>query len=373
MAQIQNLQNIELLSTKFLRKEEVDPLRIGSFEVTGDVDIGGDLDVTGTTDVDDIDVGGDLDVTGTTTVDDLDVGGDLDVTGSITGISHSDLDDLDADDHDSAANGYVLREADATVEDNHLVIWDGTGGRNIQNSNLYISSDNLHDVNTIYANGNLYASWGGRYTGIGEVSIELGSGGDTGGYSFIDFWAEGDGGDHDARIYVSGGSGAAGSGEGVMAITAKGGIDLRADDDEVEVYGNLEVKSTYDYYHGAYIGYIYHPITAVEILDTSTSTDTSRNQIDVSAYGIPVNAKALNVRITVADSGSEANDCYVVFWDAASGGNSTGTFSAMPVDDRLGRYTAVLNCGSNGDIWWTAQASGASTLDIVVYCTGYWL
>jgi hypothetical protein len=419
MAQIKNYQQLELLSTNFIRRDETDPLRLASLEVAGNVDIGGDLDVTGTT----------------------------------SGIDHGELDGLDDDDHDGATYGYILREPNAGVLNNYLTIWDGIGGRNLKQVNLftnagsdlfvggtlhvdwdgdlktiiggnyielgydgktggisyldfwaegdggdydarilvdggtastgygemditargglnlYVSPDDLYVNNNIEAVGNITASYGGRYSIMTEDSLQIGVDSTTGDYSLIDFWGDGDGGGYDCRIYVDGGTATASYGE--MVITARGGLDLEVWPNDVYVDNDIDVK--YDIKKDGTIGYIYHPITAVEILDTSSSTDTTRNQIDVSTDGIPTSAKALNVRIAVRDSGSAANDCYVVFYNAAAGGSTTGTFSPMPVNDRYGRYTAVLNCGSNGDIWWTAAASGSNTLDITVTCTGYWL
>ena len=428
MAQIKNYQQLELLSTNFLRRDETDPLTIASLDVVGNVDIGGDLDVIGTitgldhgdldglgdddhndatngyvlrepnagvtdnalvrwdgiggrnlqnsgvilTDtnnmsgINDLDVGGTLGVTGLATVDDLNIGGDLDVTGNTSGIDHGDLDGRGDDDHNDATNGYILREPNAGVENNHLAIWDGTGGRNLKNSSTYISGDHL------YCDGWIYSDYDAtQYTKIGGNNIELGAPGKAGGTSYVDFHGDPTESDYDARIYVSGGTGTTGYGE--MTLTARGGINLTVSPNDVYINNDIKIASTGDYYHGTYVGYIYHPCNAVKVLDISTSDDTSRNIIDMSGKGFPTAMQAVNVRIAVQDSGANANDCYVVFYDASAGGNTTGTFSPMPAVDRYGRYTAILNCGSNGDIWWTAEASGTSTLDIVAYVTGYFI
>lgn len=52
---------------------------------------------------------------------------------------HGALAGLGDDDHNDATNGYMLREADSSVVDNTLVRWDGTGGRNVQESSVILN------------------------------------------------------------------------------------------------------------------------------------------------------------------------------------------------------------------------------------------
>ena len=358
MAQIKNYQQLELLSTNFLRRDETDPLTIASLDVFGNVDIGGNLDVTGT-----------LGVTGLATVNDLDVGGNLDVIGSTSGIDHGGLDGLGDDDHNDATNGYILREPNAGVEDAHLVLWHGTGGRNLINSSAYMSGDHL------YCDGWIYADYDAtQSTKIGGNSIELGSPGTAGGASYIDFHGDPTESDYDARIGVSGGTGTTGYGE--MTLTARGGINLSVSPNDVYINNDIKIASTGDYYHGTYVGCIYHPLSSeVEVLNTSTSSDSSANQIDMSTKGMPTSPMpvAYNLKIAIRDSGSASHESYIELQSTSAGG-TYGSWTCPSVDDWWGRFGGItFNCDTNGDIWWTANASGASTLDIKINVNGYWL
>lgn len=70
--------------------------------------------------------------------------------------NHKDLAGLELDNHDSTTNGYQLRELDSTVTDNALARWDGTTGRNQQNSAVIVDdSDNVTGVAALTMSGNL--------------------------------------------------------------------------------------------------------------------------------------------------------------------------------------------------------------------------
>lgn len=360
MAQIKNYQQLELLSTNFIRRDETDPLTVASLSVIGSTSgiDHGDLDGLG-----DDDHSQYLNTTRHDTTTRHTLG---------TVVPHDDhglLSGLGDDDHNGATYGYILREPNNNVSDNAIVRWDGVGGRNVKNSANAI----LEDGGNLTLNGDLIVDNDGTTkTLIGRNYIELGYDGVTGGESYIDLWGGGSNTDYDARIHVNGGT--ASAGYGAMTITARNGIDLIATSDEVYVDGNLDVSTSYNRYHGTYVGYIYHPLSSNTILLSLTNSGTVTNQqIDVSTKGLPSTIKAINLKVVCRDSGSAANDTYIEIYQTSSGGGATISFSPMPVNDRYGRYGGIMNCGSNGDIWYSIAASGTSTFDVTVECLGYWI
>ncbi len=87
---------------------------------------------------------------------------------------------------------------------------------------------------------------------------------------------------------------------------------------------------------------------------------------------IPSDARALLIRLLCRDSGSAATSgLYVIL----SGDGTNGAFAVRPsgkANDDYADGTADVPC-TNGDIWYRVEASGTNTMDIWLYCFGYWI
>jgi hypothetical protein len=115
------------------------------------------------------------------------------------------------------------------------------------------------------------------------------------------------------------------------------------------------------------------PLTSTDFTGDLFST-TAKTLIDLSTvFGTPANIKAIDVRVTVRDSASSgATDCWVIL--SPNNTSSSGkVFSCFPVNDRYNRLGGMVNCNSDGDIYYQVSASGASTLTLTIEIWGYWL
>lgn len=147
----------------------------------------------------------------------------------------------------------------------------------------------------------------------------------------------------------------------------------------VSALGNFRAFGDYTVSRGGsdYTGYIYVPLTTPL---TSTSwdgdprSDTAKTLIDLSAvFGVPAGVAAISVDVALRDSGSGGTDCR--FW---LGDDNTATsgqaFVPMPVNDRFNFYAgSIVACNANGDVYYQVDASGAGTMDVWIYITGYWI
>ena len=88
---------------------------------------------------------------------------------------------------------------------------------------------------------------------------------------------------------------------------------------------------------------------------------------------IPATAKALLIRLECADSGSAATaDLYVALYGSAAA--ATPNLAVRPsgkANDDKQTGSGVLPC-TDGDIWYRVNASGATTMDIWLWCYGWW-
>ena len=89
---------------------------------------------------------------------------------------------------------------------------------------------------------------------------------------------------------------------------------------------------------------------------------------------IPSDAKALLIRVKASDSGSAATaNVHFRLFAASDGSIATLRLdlAGFP-DDQQVSQTAVVPCDS-GDIWYQCNASGTDTLDVNLWCFGYWV
>ena len=125
-----------------------------------------------------------------------------------------------------------------------------------------------------------------------------------------------------------------------------------------------------------YEGYVFVPLLA-PLVNTSWDGDarstTAKTLIDLSAvFGVPAGVRGVLVNLSFRDSGAAANDCYVVLSPNATAAEGMA-LTALPVDDRWSRYSVVVPCNADGDIYYQIAASGAGSMDVYLQVWGYWL
>lgn len=110
---------------------------------------------------------------------------------------------------------------------------------------------------------------------------------------------------------------------------------------------------------------------------TSTAWDgdaystTAKTLIDLSAvFGVPAGVKAILVTLSIRDSGAATNDCYMILGptNVANFGHSV---TCLPYNDRYSRWSAVVPCDANGDIYYQINASGPGTMDVYLQIWGW--
>ena len=118
------------------------------------------------------------------------------------------------------------------------------------------------------------------------------------------------------------------------------------------------------------------PYTNTTFDGDSFSDVAANTKIENTSWSttIPIDAKALLIRAVCRDSGSGGtNDLNFRLYPA-----SAATVPALGVylngvpNDEYASETAVVPC-TDGDLWYRCNASGASTLDVWLYCFGYWI
>lgn len=117
------------------------------------------------------------------------------------------------------------------------------------------------------------------------------------------------------------------------------------------------------------------PVTHSSYTGTAKS-DTSGAEITRASWSVtlPEGVKALLIDVTVRDSGSSGStDLY------AGVGNATANWYMCAVrpngitNDAVVSQCGIAVCDSNGSIWFSCNASGASTMDVWIRLMGYWI
>jgi len=123
--------------------------------------------------------------------------------------------------------------------------------------------------------------------------------------------------------------------------------------------------------------YIFVPLAAPltsTVWDGDAKSTTAKTLIDLSAvFGAPAGVKAVALKVHTRDSGSAANETYMVLGptNAANVGVETGC--AGLANDKWNRDVVIVSCDANGDIYYQITASAASTFDVVIEIWGYWI
>ena len=106
--------------------------------------------------------------------------------------------------------------------------------------------------------------------------------------------------------------------------------------------------------------------------DGDSYSDTAATLIDLSAvFGAPAGIKAVKVRVLVRDSGASGAAAYLTL--SPSDVNVAMEFRCPPEDDYWAEYLVDVPCDANGDVYYTVEATGASTLDAHIQIWGYWI
>ena len=89
---------------------------------------------------------------------------------------------------------------------------------------------------------------------------------------------------------------------------------------------------------------------------------------------IPADAKALLIRCQIRDSDStNTNGLYFRLYGASGAADPSVSLwlNGVP-NDQWTSETAIVPC-TDGDIWYQVNASGADTMDVYLWCFGYWI
>ena len=143
-------------------------------------------------------------------------------------------------------------------------------------------------------------------------------------------------------------------------------------DGDIYYFGNLipQRNST------GYYGYAYVPLT-VPLTSTSWDGDARSDEgwtaIDLqTVFSAPAGIKAVTCFIMVRDSGTHPLTAEYFALAAANAG-TTQVGIHPHGSDMLQDCAGVCACDANGDIWYTCNASGSSTMDVWLYITGYFI
>ena len=120
---------------------------------------------------------------------------------------------------------------------------------------------------------------------------------------------------------------------------------------------------TTPYTHASFNGDSYSDVAANTIIDNAGWSTT-----------IPATAKALMITCMCRDSGSAATtDLYVALYSTAAAATATAAIrpSSKANDDYEQQGPIIIPC-TDGDIWYRVNASGATTMDIWLWCFGWW-
>lgn len=125
-------------------------------------------------------------------------------------------------------------------------------------------------------------------------------------------------------------------------------------------------------YTTGWVGVAGAPLTSTS-WDGDARSTTAKTVIDMSAvFGVPAAVKAVLVAGAIRDSGSNGTDCYMFLApnNTAAQGQA---IDCHTINDRYQRYTFVVPCDANGDIYYQIVASGAGTMDVFLEVWGYCL
>ena len=127
---------------------------------------------------------------------------------------------------------------------------------------------------------------------------------------------------------------------------------------------------------GAQPVFLTEPYTHTSFDGDSFSDVGANTKIENTSWSttIPSNAKALLIYGRCRDSGSAATSglYFALFPAAAAASPSWAMSPSAQANDGSVFNMAITPC-TDGDIWYQVEASGANTMDVWLYCFGYWV
>ncbi len=114
------------------------------------------------------------------------------------------------------------------------------------------------------------------------------------------------------------------------------------------------------------------PLTSTAWNGNSFST-TSKTKIDLSdVFSVPAGVKAVLMSVKVRDEASQTADTYLILSSNDTAGKGIA-INPQYTNDRYNRVAVVVPCDSNGDIYYSIEASGVGTFDVILQIFGYWV
>jgi len=101
---------------------------------------------------------------------------------------------------------------------------------------------------------------------------------------------------------------------------------------------------------------------------------TAKTLIDLSAvFGAPANIKSVLMQVRIRDSGSAANDRWILLAPDNVAGEGVSTRCSGLANDALSDHQVIVPCDANGDIYYQINASGVGAMDVWLQIWGYFL
>lgn len=114
------------------------------------------------------------------------------------------------------------------------------------------------------------------------------------------------------------------------------------------------------------------PLTSTSWDGDSFST-TAKTLLDLAGnFGTPRGIKAALIRVTLRDSGSAGNDCYLILSPNGTAGQGIAVRCSGIANDFYHNQTVVVPCTADGDVYYQIAASGSGTLDVTLQVWGWW-
>lgn len=128
----------------------------------------------------------------------------------------------------------------------------------------------------------------------------------------------------------------------------------------------------------SYDVYAFHPLVNYVASATysgggfSTFGKTGKT-ISTEFSGVPAEAKALLLNVSIRDSASAANECWFMSSPNSSAGDGITVRCSGLANDKWSSHAVTVPTNGSGTIYFQAQASGTGTLDVSIRCWGYWV
>lgn len=117
--------------------------------------------------------------------------------------------------------------------------------------------------------------------------------------------------------------------------------------------------------------------TYISSLTYTNYVTSSFSKIDKSLAtefsGVPSNAKALLLSISIKDSGSISNDCYFIVGPNATPGDGSIVRVSGIANGFYTTSVVIANSNNYGVLYFEAKASGTNTMTVNIRCFGYFI